>query len=114
MKNCDRIRDVVRLLHLHKFVHEGLEGGVVLEMNGDNATAAGQVIWGLNALDDGVGSASRSQRAGLGVLIVFELPPGVVQQFDEETLRVPNLDLPAAERNGKMRAERVECGLIVA
>ena len=114
MENRDGIRDIVGLLHLHEFVHEGREGSAILEMNGDDRAAAGDVIRGLNALDDGVGSASGGQRTGFGVLVRIELPPGVVQQVDEETARIPHLNLPAVERDGKMRAERVEGGLIVA
>jgi len=55
MKNRDGAGDIARLLNVEERADEGLECGCVLEMNGDDAAAAGNVVRRFNALDDGIG-----------------------------------------------------------
>jgi len=73
-------------------------------MDGDDAAAAGDVVRRLDALNDSIGRATGSENAGLSVLAGAELPPRVVEKRDEEAFRVADLNLPGAERDGKMRA----------
>ena len=91
----------------------GVKDACVLEVNGDNAAAASRIEGRLDSLDDGVRRAAGGQVAGFGVLVGFELPPGVMQRLDEKALRVVHLDLAAAQGNGKTAGELVEGGLIV-
>ncbi len=79
-----------------KRVHEGLEDGCILEMNGDDAAAADHVVGRLDALDHGVGSSAGDEGARLAVLIGLKFPPGMVEEADEKALRVPHLNLSAA------------------
>ena len=71
VENGDGAGDVAGLLHRHEGVHEGLEDGGILEMNGDDAAAADQVEGRLDALDHGVGSSACDEGAGLAVFIGF-------------------------------------------
>ena len=99
----------------YESVHEGLEGGSVFEINGDDAAAAAQAVGRLDALDYGVGSAAGGKDARLGGLVAgFQLPPGMVEDADEEALGIAHLNSPAAQRDGEVRAKLSEAGLVVS
>lgn len=97
VENGNRSGDVAGLLDGEERVHEGIESGRVLEMNGDDAAARSRVVGRLDAFNDGVGSSAGGEEAGFGVLIGLELPPRVVKNANEEALRIAHLDLAAGQ-----------------